>query len=268
MSSTSMWVRHAPLASMYHVWTIDINVWTVLLAAALTAVATGLGALPFILVRNVGRWWLGVADGVAAGLMLAASYGLVSEGSAIGFGRTLGGMLLGLGLVVIANKFAHRKGDFNIAELDGADARKALLILGVMTAHSFAEGVGVGVSFAGGDELGLLITLAIAIHNVPEGLAISLVLIPRGTPLWKAAGWSIFTSLPQPLMAVPAFLFVLAFTPLLPVGLGLAAGAMLWMVFAELIPDALDQASGPAVGTAATLGFTILLAFQHFLLQP
>jgi zinc transporter ZupT len=136
-----------------------------------------------------------------------------------------------------------------------------------MTAHSFAEGVGVGVSYGGGDELGIFITAAIAVHNIPEGLAISLVLVPRGTPIWKAAGWSIFTSLPQPLMAVPAFLFVLFFEPILPVGLGLAAGAMIWMVFAELIPDALEEASGPTVGAAVTLAFAALFAFQHFVLH-
>jgi zinc transporter ZupT len=51
------------------------------------------------------------------------------------------------------------------------------------------------------------------------------------------------------------------------VGLGLAAGAMIWMVFAELIPDALDTASGPTVGAAATLASVALLAFQHFVLH-
>jgi zinc transporter ZupT len=48
--------------------------------------------------------------------------------------------------------------------------------------------VGVGVSFGGGEELGVFITAAIAVHNIPEGLAISLVLVPRGTPVWTAAG--------------------------------------------------------------------------------
>jgi zinc transporter ZupT len=56
-----------------------------------------------------------------------------------------------------------------------------------MTAHSFAEGVGVGESFAGSAGLDAYITKAIAYHNVPEGLAIALVLIPRGSPVWKAA---------------------------------------------------------------------------------
>jgi len=237
----------------------EINVWTVLAAAALTAVATGLGALPFLVFRDISGWWLGVADAVAAGLMLAASHGLISEGFHIGPGRTLGGILLGLGLIIAADKWVVPR-DLDVAELHGAGARKALLILGVMTAHSFAEGVGVGVSFGGGDKLELFITAAIAVHNIPEGLAISLVLIPRGTPVGKAAGWSIFTSLPQPLMAVPAFLFVLAFKPFLPVGLGLAAGAMIWMVFAELIPEALERTSGRAVGAAVTLAFATMLA--------
>lgn len=244
----------------------DVNVWTVLFAAAFTAATTGLGVLPFLFVKDVGRWWVAVANAVAAGLMLGASHSLVDEGFAASAGRTLVGILLGLGAIFVTNKLVQQR-DVDIAELQGANARKAILILGVMTAHSFAEGVGVGVSFGGSDQLGLFITAAIAVHNIPEGLAISLVLIPRGTPIWKAAAWSVFTSLPQPLMAVPAFLFVLAFQPFLPIGLGLAAGAMIWMVFAELIPDALKRASGPAVGTAVTLAFTLLLAFQRFVLR-
>ena len=246
---------------------VETSIWVVFVGASITAVATGLGALPFLFVRHVSDWWLGVFNAAAGGLMLAASHSLIAEGTGLGAARTLGGILLGLILILFANTLIEREDDHDVANLVGGDARKALLILGVMTAHSFAEGVGVGVSYGGGDELGIFITAAIAVHNVPEGLAISLVLVPRGTPVWKAAGWSIFTSLPQPLMAVPAFLFVLVFEPILPVGLGLAAGAMIWMVFAELIPDALDTASGQTVGAAATLAFTALFAFQHFVLH-
>lgn len=246
---------------------IEVNPWVVLAASTVTAVATGLGVLPFLFVTHVSRWWLGIFNAAAGGLMLAASHSLIDEGFRIAPGRTLGGALLGVCLVVIANAVLERQSDFEVAELQGAGARKAFLILGIMTAHSFAEGVGVGVSFGDSEELGLFIAAAIAVHNIPEGLAVSLVLIPRGTPPWKAAGWSIFTSLPQPLVAVPAFLFVLAFKPLLPIGLGLAAGAMIWMIFAELLPDALGRASGAAVGVAVVLAFAALLAFQQFVLH-
>ena len=130
-----------------------------------------------------------------------------------------------------------------LGRLAGADAMKALVIVAVMTVHSAAEGVGVGVSYGGGERLGLLITIAIAVHNIPEGLAISLVLVPRGATVAAAAGWSIFSSLPQPLIAPLAFLFVETFTPFLPAGLGFAAGAMIWMVFSELLPEAIHDAS-------------------------
>lgn len=108
--------------------------------------------------------------------------------------------------------------------MGGLDARKALLVVGVITVHSFTEGVGIGVSFGGSQALGLFISLALAVHNVPEGLAISLVLVPRGVGRVRAAFWSVFSSLPQPLMAVPAFVFVGVFRELLPYGLGFAAG--------------------------------------------
>ena len=135
------------------------------------------------------------------------------------------------------------------------------MIVGVMTVHSFTEGVGVGVAFGDGQALGVLIATAIAVHNIPEGLAISLVLVPRGITVLRAAGWSVFSSLPQPLMAVPAFLLVEWFRPVLPIGLGFAGGAMVWMVVVQLLPDALRTAPmrGVAAVTAVSAGAMIVL---------
>ncbi len=103
------------------------------------------------------------------------------------------------------------------------------------------------------------------VHNIPEGLAISLVLVPRGTSVSSAAGWSIFSSLPQPLLAVPAFLFVDTFMSVLPVALGFAAGAMVWMVLGELVPEALETASAKVVALAGGTAFALMLGFQLLL---
>ena len=158
----------------------------------------------------------------------------------------------------------HHAHDFGL--LRGDDAIRALLIVAVMTVHSVAEGIGVGAAFGGGETLGLLIAVAIAVHNIPEGLAISLVLVPRGVSVRSAAGWSIFSSLPQPLLAVPAFLFVEAFAGVLPAALGFAAGAMVWMVARELLPEALEQAPVTRVAATAAAAFAAMLAFQVWLL--
>lgn len=153
----------------------------VLLLALLTAVATGLGALPFLFAREPTRKWLGISNAAAAGLMLAASLGLGYEGALRGPLGVAVGAAVGLAFIVLVRRFlSSDEHPAVFAGMGGLDARKGLMIVGVMTAHSFTEGVGVGVSFGGGADLGLFITLAIAVHNVPEGLAISLVLVPRG----------------------------------------------------------------------------------------
>lgn len=246
---------------------LDNPVVIVFLAALVTAIATGLGALPFLIVRDISRRWMALSHAMAGGLMLAACHGLIAEGIALDPTRLLLGILLGLFGIVLGHRLVADGEVHEIASLNGLDAKKALLIIGVMTAHSFAEGVAVGVSFAGEGALASFISTAIAVHNIPEGLAIALVLVPRGTPVWQAALWAIFSSLPQPLMAVPSYLFVETFHPFLPVGFGLAAGAMIWLVFSELIPEANEHESHGNVAIAVTLSFTAMLAFQYLVLK-
>ena len=246
---------------------MNVNVWTVLVAASATAVATGLGALPFFVFRRMSRSWLGISNSIAAGFMLGASGALFWEGAEVGVWRTLLGALVGVAFIeVTRRRLGHEHEHLRLGVLRGADARAGLLIVSVMTVHSFTEGVGVGVAFGDGEALGAFITAAIAVHNIPEGLAISLVLVPRGVTAWRAAGWSVFTSLPQPLMAVPAFLLVEWFEPVLPAGLGFAGGAMVWMVAVELVPEAREDLSDRVVAAAVTVSMAVMVAFQVLVL--
>ncbi|MFW6289162.1 MAG: ZIP family metal transporter [Spirochaetota bacterium] len=236
----------------------------VFLASLGTALATGLGALPLLAHEQLDRKWLGIAGGVTAGIMLAASFRLMNEGIDIGAYRTIGGIVAGALLIRFSQRLMRRDDEQFFEEMAGG-GRKAFLVLGVMTLHSFAEGLGVGVSFGDGAEFGLFIAIAIAIHNVPEGIAISLVMVPKGMPVWKAAMYSVFSSLPQPLIAVPAFLFVTAVQPFLPVGLGIAAGAMIWMVVAEILPDALCDSDTHTIAIVTTLAAAAMVLMQVLL---
>ena len=241
---------------------LDLPITKVFLYALLTALATGLGAVPFFFIKKVSDSFLGQSNAIAAGLMLSASYNLIFEGYRENEWMTLIGMFSGVLLVILADRWMEKSFDLEIKDLVGAGSKKMLLFLGIMTVHSFAEGVSVGVSFANTMEFGIFIAIAIAVHNIPEGLAISLLMVPKGTTPLKAVGWSIFSSLPQPLMAVPAFLFVETFREYLPLGLGLAAGAMIWMVFAELIPEALQKCDAHKVGLWVTIAIMLMTAFQ------
>jgi ZIP family zinc transporter len=199
-------------------------------------------------------------------MMAAATALLVYEGGRDDVALTAAGALLGAAFMVGTRRLLERRKSLAFATLQGADALKAATMVGAMTVHSFTEGAGVGVSFGGGLTFGLLIAIAIAIHNIPEGLAVSLVMVPRGTGVARAAGWSIVTSLPQPLIAVPAFLFVEEFRSLLPLGLGFAGGAMLWMVVTQLLPDALRETSPRRVGVTAAAAAGGMLVLQALLL--
>ncbi|WP_300057485.1 ZIP family metal transporter [Sulfitobacter sp.] len=240
-------------------------VFAVFVAALVTALATGLGPLPFLIWRSMTPKAVSVCNGIAAGLMIAASFSLLQEGADLGPIRTIFGLIGGLLFIALSHKLIERREDFHIREIRGADAIKMLMIVGIMTLHSAAEGVGVGVAFAGEDNLGEFITAAIAVHNIPEGLAIALVLVPRGARVWQAMGWSVFSSLPQPVLAVPSFMFVAYFTPFLPVGLGLAAGAMIWMTLSELIPEALENAASPMIASTVTMSIAGMLLFELML---
>ncbi|MBX3049523.1 MAG: ZIP family metal transporter [Anaerolineales bacterium] len=244
---------------------METSVWSVFWVAMATAAACGLGALPFFFVHNFSRRWLGIFGGAASGLMLGASFSLIFEALPLSVPLLMLGSIAGLAGIHALNQRLKQDKSASLQALRKSAGVKTILILAAMTIHSFAEGIGMGVAYGGGEQLGLLIAVAIAIQNIPEGLAIALLMVPLGTSPLRAAWWAIVSSLPQPLMAVPAFLAVTLFKPVLPLGLGLAAGAMLWMVFAEVLPEALEDAPKEVVAVVVTLSVTAMIALQAVL---
>jgi len=245
----------------------------VFVAGLVTALATGLGAIPFFFVEEFSDRWNVALWGIASGIMVSASlFGLVNEGLAYAAGELptlmVGGLLAGVVLVEVSDRVLDGTDISGRSETDGAtgspdapidveafaegDLTKLVLILGVLTVHSFPEGVAVGVSFA---ELGLdggigilglsvpvlavFMTVAISIHNVPEGTAIAIPMRAMGLSKWRMVGAAVFSSLPQPIGAVIAFAFVTWAESFLPFGFGFAAGAMIYLVLTEFIPEAL-----------------------------
>ncbi|KAF8402454.1 hypothetical protein HHK36_010538 [Tetracentron sinense] len=249
-----------------------VSVSTVALFTLAMAAATGLGAVPFFFVE-LDPQWAGICNGMAAGVMLAASFDLVQEGQTHGSGNwVVIGILSGGIFIWLCKKLLEQYGEVSMLDIKGADASKVVLVIGIMTLHSFGEGSGVGVSFAGskGFSQGLLVTLAIAVHNIPEGLAVSMVLASRGVSPQNAMLWSVITSLPQPIVAVPSFICADTFNKFLPFCTGFAAGCMIWMVIAEVLPDGFKEASPSQVASAATFSVafmealgTVLQSFSH-----
>jgi zinc transporter ZupT len=249
----------------------DLLYWT-LLTGVVSALATGLGAIPVAFVQNKSKLVRAFSGAVAAGMMISASvFSLAQEGIALKSKRpsapyeVIAGLLLGALFFWYVERL-FKEGKFDTARFGGKSGRRGMLIFIAMFIHSFPEGVAIGVGFATGDfSFGLLIALAISVHNIPEGIAISLPLRAEGESFMKCALLSILSSVPQPLAAVPAALAVWLFAPLLAIGLGFAGGAMIYLVVLELIPEALEEggrsltAWGVMVGLAGMLLITSLL---------
>tara|TARA_Y100000589_G_scaffold298288_1_gene306721 strand:+ start:642 stop:1496 length:855 start_codon:yes stop_codon:yes gene_type:complete len=262
----------------------DQLLWNVIIAGVASALATGLGAIPFIFMRgNTTPKWQGYCSGAAGGMMIGASvFSLVHEGQQINPQTTVVGLLAGMIFLWIAAKFLHDHHSHDVAEHDHEHEHQdhehqhshvqqlqssklspqSLLVLLTMFVHSGAEGIAIGVGFASGEiELGILVALVISVHNIPEGIAITLPMHAQGISLWKCAWWSVFSSLPQPIVAIPAFLLVHHFQYLVAPSMGFAAGAMLYLVVAELLPESYARCTKHQTAWSVMVGLLGMLVF-------
>ena len=252
----------------------DLILWTSF-TGIISCLATGLGAIPVHFVKNNSKLVRSFASSVAAGMMISASvFSLAQEGIALKDKFPLAPFIVILGLMLGAaffrwtDKIFTYDNHFYQHYLKKGLTKRGLLIFVAMFIHSIPEGIAIGVAFATGNfEFGLIMAIAISVHNIPEGIAISLPLKADGVSTKKCAWASILTSVPQPIMAVPSALLAWFFEPLLPIGLGFAGGAMIYLTVSELIPSALEDgghsltAWGVMIGLCGMLLITTLLDF-------
>jgi ZIP family zinc transporter len=242
--------------------------WEAVIAATITVLATGLGGLPFVFVKDFPERVTRAGWAAAGGLMLSASvFNLIIPGVQDGGITPVAvGILLGAAVMLLASQWLDDR-ELNFGVLSGAGAKRIILMLGTIFIHSFPEGIAVGVAYGSGEVgLGLIMAVAISIHNIPEGVTVSLPLRAEGVSGWKCVGWALFSGLPQLIAVVPAYLAVWAFRPILPYGFGFAAGAMIFLVLSEMIPESrADETQRLFSAVAGMAGFLAMMVLQNVL---
>ncbi len=231
-------------------------VWAGALGSLIAGLMTALGGLVVLGVRRPGDQLQTTLLGFAAGVMLAASFfsliipGVdVLESHGAGAAQAAGVMgaavLIGASAIGLLNRFAPVSllalGPAGSPEL----ARRIWLFVIAITLHNFPEGMAVGVSFGGGDTAeGVSTMLGIGIQNVPEGLAVAAAVSALGYGRLEAFLAALASGLVEPVGGLLGATIVAGVPGLLPWGLGMAAGAMIYVVAAEIIPETRREHDG------------------------
>ena len=236
--------------------------------------ATALGALAAIALRDISSRKQDIMLGFAAGMMLAASsFSLILPGIEAAQAITgsqlwaacvvVLGLGLGVALMVGLDRFVpHEHAEIGRKGPETERFNRVWLFVLAITLHNLPEGMAIGVSFANGDlRVGMPLTTAIAIQDIPEGLAVALALRVTGISAIRAVLIAIGSGLMEPLGAVVGLGISSGFALGYPIALGLAAGAMIFVVSHEVIPE--THRNGHE--TPATLGLMIGFAVMMFL---
>jgi ZIP family zinc transporter len=245
-----------------------------LLGGAAGFAATTLGAAPALVLRGIPQRLEDSLLGMAAGMMLAASaFSLLLPGLAAGAeildsklwgaGVVVLGMALGVLLMLGLDAFTPHEHDKTGPCGPGHEkCGRIWLFVFAIALHNLPEGMAIGVSFSQGDmAVGLPLTTAIALQDIPEGLAVALALRKAGLAPWLAVLVAAASGLLEPLGALLGVGLSSGLAVTYPIGLGLAAGAMIFIVSHEVIPE--THRNGHQ--TPATLGLMVGFALMMVL---
>ncbi|WP_352420821.1 ZIP family metal transporter [Proteiniborus sp.] len=249
-----------------------LNPENVILVGIITSIlagfSTGIGALPIFFTKKVSNKTLDMMLGFAAGVMLAAtSFSLVipaveaGGGGFRGAGITLIGILLGGIFLDFTDKHSpHVHLLDKREEGNKSSLAKMWLFIIAITIHNFPEGLAVGVGFGDGNvSNGLSIAIGISLQNLPEGLAVALALVREKYSTKKAFLIAMLTGLVEPIGAFIGLLLVNIAKPLLPLILAFAAGAMLFVISDEIIPETHKNGYEREATYGVLIGFVIMM---------
>ncbi|TCP63032.1 ZIP family zinc transporter [Rhodovulum bhavnagarense] len=243
-----------------------------LIASLAAGLMTGVGALPVLFGRTVSRRSNDTMLGFAAGVMLSASFfSLILPGidaardlyNSVLLAALIAGTGIALGAVAVAALNEHVPHEHFIAGREGAEAAalaKIWLFVFAITIHNFPEGMAVGVGFGGGNVAnGLSLAAGIGLQNAPEGLAVAVALRGQGYRRKSAFLIALATGLIEPVGGVLGAAAVSVSEHLLPWGLAFAAGAMIYIISHEIIPETHRHGHQNRATTGLTAGLILMM---------
>lgn len=250
------------------------TLYLALVGSAIAGLGTGIGALPILFFRRISPNAQGIFLGFGAGVMLAATaFSLVIPGLEAGleFGTRLyaatlvsAGIALGGLFLWASHRFFPHEHFFKGREgSDRLGLKRAWLFIMAIAIHNFPEGLAVGVGFGGGDVAnGTALAVGIGLQNIPEGLVVAVSLLAERYTQLEAIGISLLTGLVEPLGGVLGGVAVSLLRPILPVAMGFAAGAMLFVISDEIIPESHRLGYEKAATIGVMVGFVLMMVLD------
>ncbi len=255
---------------------MDVSI-TVIPGLFIPLLGTTLGAMSvFILPRGMGARCERFLFGAASGVMIAASVWsllipateMAEDSGTTAWVPAVVGFLLGVGfLLVLDHLIPHLHFGGSKPEGRASGLGKQAMLFFAVTLHNFPEGMAVGVVLAGviaGEPhitaaSALALAVGIGIQNIPEGAIIAAPLRSNGASRMRAFGYGFLSGIVEPIGAGLTILLVAYLSPVLPYILAFAAGAMIYVVVEELIPDAKGEVDGDIGTVGAAMGFAIMM---------
>jgi zinc transporter, ZIP family len=218
-----------------------INIFILSLLAGL---ATGIGGL-IAMIGKPGKRLFGFLMGLTAGVMITLSFlELVNESWKLsGYLTTTIGFALGALFMFLIDFFIPH---IHFKEKENNIVDSKLFKTGVLTAigiaiHNIPEGIAIGAGYMLAPKFGVFVAIAIALHNIPEGIATALPLCKSGLSKWKSFKVTLFSGLVEPIGALIAAVFLVSYTGLMPYALAFAGGVMVFITLDEIIPCAREH---------------------------